>query len=322
MAIPADKRYYYKLKAAQLYYIENRRQKDITDILHISKPTLIALLKEAVDEGIVHIEIRNLKNSQLFFELESQLRNALNIDDVLIAKRDKAENISHSLCALLAQHLATILKPKLKIGFGWGRTLSVLSSFLEPQRNIYELQLIPLMGQPERNAGSNMASNSLCDIIAQKYQRCSVDYFSLPLILRSNVNTKQLKELPDVQEILNKMDDLDMAIVGIDSDPKTSTFLFTEQVGVEFLDELISKGVVGNICSHFININGDIVNTSLDERIMAITPQQLKRIPQVIGVAGGSDKVRSIIGGAKTGIFNMLITDEITAQEILKTLDS
>ena len=45
----------------------------------------------------------------------------------------------------------------------------------------------------------------------------------------------------------------------------------------------------------------------------------LRHIPVTIGVAVGKDKVESIIGGARGGYFNQLVTDPLTAVTILES---
>jgi DNA-binding transcriptional regulator LsrR (DeoR family) len=45
---------------------------------------------------------------------------------------------------------------------------------------------------------------------------------------------------------------------------------------------------------------------------------QLKTVPQVVAIAGGKEKTQAILGALRGGYINLLITDTVTAREILK----
>ena len=51
---------------------------------------------------------------------------------------------------------------------------------------------------------------------------------------------------------------------------------------------------------------------------MGISPQKLKEIPLVIGVAGGEEKVEAIRAALEGGLIHVLITDERTGDALLK----
>ena len=48
--------------------------------------------------------------------------------------------------------------------------------------------------------------------------------------------------------------------------------------------------------------------------------EALRQVPVTIAVAVGTDKVDSIVAGARGGYFNQLVTDPSTAAAILQTV--
>jgi DNA-binding transcriptional regulator LsrR (DeoR family) len=76
-------------------------------------------------------------------------------------------------------------------------------------------------------------------------------------------------------------------------------------------------GAVGDVCLRFFNQDGNLINSRLNDRVMAISPHQLKAVPRRIGVAGGAEKLTAIAGAVKGGWINILITDLETAQHLL-----
>lgn len=62
--------------------------------------------------------------------------------------------------------------------------------------------------------------------------------------------------------------------------------------------------------------NGDRVDTDLDQRVIGIDPDALRKIPRRIAFAGGARKTAAV-RGAVGGWANVLITDGRTAESLL-----
>ncbi|WP_321383652.1 sugar-binding domain-containing protein [uncultured Enterococcus sp.] len=70
-------------------------------------------------------------------------------------------------------------------------------------------------------------------------------------------------------------------------------------------------------CLVFFDTAGKSVKSSLDDRIIGLTMDQLKKVPQRIGIAESKEKVGSIHAALLGGILTTLVTTEETAKEIL-----
>jgi DNA-binding transcriptional regulator LsrR (DeoR family) len=81
--------------------------------------------------------------------------------------------------------------------------------------------------------------------------------------------------------------------------------------------ELRSVGAVGEICTRFFDIAGQPCVTSLDRRMVALDLSQLRTVPLVIGVACGTHKATAIVGAVQGGYVKSLVTDDVTAMEVL-----
>ena len=89
----------------------------------------------------------------------------------------------------------------------------------------------------------------------------------------------------------------------------------------EITAELRSLGAVGDIMSRYFDRNGMLVNSSLCQRVVGLPIDQLKRINRRVGIAGGSAKVEAILGALRGKYINVLITDHLTAQELVNHKD-
>lgn len=81
---------------------------------------------------------------------------------------------------------------------------------------------------------------------------------------------------------------------------------------------LSSRGAVGDICLRFFDAAGQPVITPLNERVISMELEQLRRVPRVIGVAGGRRKAAAIRGALAGKRINVLITDRAMAQRLLE----
>lgn len=89
----------------------------------------------------------------------------------------------------------------------------------------------------------------------------------------------------------------------------------------EDLDYIQAQGAVGDICGSYFAQDGSPVRLEMNERTIAIEFDEMKTIPNRIGVSGGPGKALPNIGAVRAGLLNVLITDEDTAREMLNLLN-
>ncbi len=74
------------------------------------------------------------------------------------------------------------------------------------------------------------------------------------------------------------------------------------------------KGAVGDVICHFIDKDGNLVDTDIDSRLVSVKLDALNQLENVIGVAAGKHKVSAITATLRGGYLDILITDESTAE--------
>jgi DNA-binding transcriptional regulator LsrR (DeoR family) len=84
------------------------------------------------------------------------------------------------------------------------------------------------------------------------------------------------------------------------------------------LESLSARGAVGDICLRFFDAEGVPVITPLNDRVIAIELEDLKRASRVIGIAGGRRKTAAIRGALQGHWINVLITDRATAERLVR----
>lgn len=88
------------------------------------------------------------------------------------------------------------------------------------------------------------------------------------------------------------------------------------------LEELLQMGAVGDVCLRYFDADGNPIQSALNDRVIGIDLEQLRRIKRSVGVAGGKRKVAAIRGAMRGHYINVLITDINTAKELIKTANS
>lgn len=301
--------------AARLYYEENQGQSEIAAQLKVSRPTVSRMLTQAREEGIVQIRVVN-PNANGVRETASKLARALGLKHCYIVPGIQAANSAGNLGAGVERVVqAAIKNMNLEVGDGL-----IISSGLA-MHNISRMNLPQLTGVVISPAVGGLAepeSRYQTSEIARGLARRTASTY-IPLfagVMPSEPLFEAMKEDPAYQQISYLWSTAKGALVGIGS--KTS--------GRSSLASAIPKKALQDaecdICLHFFDETGTELPFPGHERTIRIPLNDLKRIPHVVALAIGDDKVAPIITASKTEVLDELITDERTATKILELLDA
>ncbi|PLP26241.1 DNA-binding transcriptional regulator, partial [Klebsiella pneumoniae] len=151
-------------------------------------------------------------------------------------------------------------------------------------------------------------------------QRLNCDAWLLPSqsIEGSMEERNRLLASKDVADVVSRFDEVDIAIVGIGIlEPsqllKTSGNYYHE----DMLQVLAARGAVGDICLHYYDKNGHPVLRDDEDPVIGMALEKVKKCPNVVALAGGTDKVAAIKGALTGGYIDVLITDYPTARMLV-----
>jgi len=109
----------------------------------------------------------------------------------------------------------------------------------------------------------------------------------------------------------------DCAVIGIGNTTPESTFCKAGFVTPREMEALADRGAVGDVLGQFYDVNGRPVPWRLSNNAVGLTLEDLRRIPSVIGVAGGPDKHAAILGALRARLMSVLITDAGSANYLI-----
>ena len=303
------------IKVCDLYYNQGKTHMEIATELGMSRPTVSRILSNALEKGIVKISIARL-DSVKFWELEQKLKERFGLEDVVIVDEGTTEEeMKSALGEAAAGYLEHVVKEEDIVGVAMGSTL-YYTAHTTVARRLSDLTVVPLIGgmgrlQSERHA------NHLAEHLAKAYGGRFYPLYAPARVSVPSVSREFMKE-GSVEQVLELQKSLSVALVGIGYPNEKSSIQATGYYEDNEIQSLLEREVVGEICMQFYDISGDTSRYKADNRVIGIELNKLKRIPYVIGVAGGLDKIPAVQGAIHGRYINVLITDRVCAEELLK----
>jgi len=301
------------VEICRLYYEKGLTQAQIAKKLKFSRPSISKHLAEARKRGIVKIEIRSPLDSDE--DLLDKLVRLFSLQGgLIIPSGAKDENlISGLIVSQAAVYLEKLLPTIKKIGLGWGSTVGSLLDELKPQtiRGDQNGVVCPIIGNAP-NAIRWLQTNELARIFAQKTGYTPY-YLHAPAFPASESNKQLFTDTIEYRNISEIWAHLDAVLVGVGTYPSVPD----QATAVRFGQALKEKKAVGAIATYYYDYDGNIVE-SPNDIVMRITLEHLKHAQKVIAICGGMQKLTAIRGALMTGLITHLVTDEITARELMK----
>ena len=302
-------------KVARMYHERGLHQPEIAELLHLSQPRVSRLLKEATARGIVRIVV--VLPDGHHSELEDAIEARYALRDVVVVETGGADDVIPALGAAAAEYLDATLRGEDDIGISsWSESLLRTAELMKPKRSqVAEgvTQLVGGIGSPAVQMHATRLTSRLADVTGAR------PYF-LPAqgVVGTRATRRALAKDAAVEQVVQRWSGLTVALVGIgDLEPSSLLRRSGNSLADDDQDELRSRGAVGDVCLRYFDAAGRHVDSSFDDRVMGISPKQLKHIPRRIAVAGGRQKTAAIRAALIGGWVNILITDVEVARALL-----
>jgi len=303
---------------AELYYLQQQGQAEIAALIGVSISKISRLLAEARRLGIVTIQIAASHVGDT--ELERTLASKLGLQAVYIAPaRVSDASLASRVAALMATRvLPRWLPTRGLIGLSGGYTMAQLARALEPLPDS-DLTIVPLQGNWV-DGGPHLHNDQVCHDAASQLGARSLS-FPAPMVVEHADTREALLSDRSIRSVTERWAELQLAIVGVGPAPGGLQVDYTSVMGQlpsPILAELQQQGVVGDLCAHMFDAEGHFVEHELSLRTLSIPIEQLRQVPCVIAVAGGVSKASSLLGAVRTGVPRVLVTDQLTAEQLLE----
>ncbi|SDK05066.1 deoxyribonucleoside regulator [Cryobacterium psychrotolerans] len=303
------------IRAAELYYEENKTQDEIGSILRLTRWKVGRLLAQAKASGFIRIEIVHPRARRL--PVERRLRESTGLTDAIVVSSVGVANDEElqSRTAQAAADYLTGLRPIPRtLGISWGRTLHDVSLHLK-HGWAPGVDVVQINGGVSLNKRAGTAATTAVTIAHKAFGAATL--LPSPAILE-RLETKQAIESDRaVAAVLEQAAGASAYLYSAGQADAHSALVDSGYLSPDEVAELVRRGAVGDIVGRYIDKNGDIVDSELDERTLGIQLEQLRRATLAIAVISGGAKhavARAIVG---SGLCTVLVTDEDTARALL-----
>lgn len=305
-------------KVSHLYHNRGMVQSEIARQLGLSQARVSRLLSAAEEANIVRTII--VPPPGLNSDLEQRLESEFGLLEVHVvdATGEDEKGRAQTLGRALANVFEIMPIEDKEIGFtSWSNSMrafvNVLNSPHAKAKHIVEM--LGGVGQPGVQHLATQATESLA-----KLTDATPKFLRVPGVVPSIAVKDAILESDNfARSTLDALNHLDIALVGlgnceIRSEVMAEGNFFTE---AQF-DMIRGLGAVGEINLRFIDKNGEPVESELDDLVIGVTLDQIKKADRRIGVSGGEAKRDAALAAVRGGWINVLITDEETAEYLLE----
>ncbi len=292
-------------KAAWYYYFQDMTQQQISDRIGVSRIRVIRLLEKARQTGMIQFRLR--KGNEERMVIEQKLMEAYGLDDVFVVPgpADKAST-NANVADAASMYITERLREGSVINIGYGdtpcRVLNNLATMAE--QTITCVSLTGGVSYYLPDARSNVFNARLHLIPA-------------PLLASSKEMADAIWQESSVMEISRMISLAQLTVVGIGSMDGGATIFRSGILNSNDLLYLSMQGAKGDVLSHFVDENGRLIPSPIEDRLIATSMEKLSQLNNVIGVAAGKVKADAIRAVLRGGVLDTLITDTETAEAIL-----
>lgn len=298
------------VRAAWLYYEDGLTQAQVASRLFVSRQTVGRLLDAARQHGIVRIEL----DAQYLMAMRTatRVREAFGLSDAIVVPAAKGtlprERTNERVAAALAAYVRRHLHPGAVVGVSWGDSVARALSMLS-EESLDGVQLVAAAG--ELSAIDEVLTRS--PGVMRRLRTVPA-----PLLVSSPEVAQTFREEAAVREVLDLARSAVVTLTGMGSATPGSSAVHAGVATDAEVAGFAARGAVGDMIGEWYDIDGRVVETPWSRRRIGVGLDELRGLGKIVGVAGGVEKVDAIRGAVAGQLIDVLVTDEPTAQALLK----
>lgn len=298
-----------RLRAAWLYHSRGLTQKEVAELLGLSRARVIRLLDEAAVRGEVTVWINEDPEAPDALAMALEARYGLAEAIVTTALPDPTRAVGAALGHLLSE----VLADDMAVGVGWGRTFqAALKHVVHQRRN--GMRVVSLLGGIATPGAENPVEFAW-RLAALTGSDCHL--FLAPLIVDSADTRARLMHHCGLDRIMTLAAALDLAVLSCGDPRRPAGSLAADYLAPQLRAELVAAGAVCEVMGHFLDAKGSPVNHPLAGRLMAADLQLVAQAGHVILATGGADRAEAIAAALVRFPGCTLITDESAARALI-----
>ena len=310
-------------EVAWLYYAQDRTQEQIARETGLSRPTISRMLRDARERGIVEIHVHY--PFQTAGVVEEEVRSRLGLLDCKVLATSVVDDfgdgkdVASQVGALAARYLQKQIPDESVIGLGWGSMVHnvVRSGYLKAKRGVVVAQIQGSIG----GASPDIDGAGLAAALGRQIGG-RVHTLSAPMVVAdASVRTGLLRD-QHIRHTLEVGKRASIIVVGVGAVSHQSGLYRAGYLNDADLEFIRGQRAVGDVCGSYFTRDGSLRPLELNDRMIVLDADAIRQAPVRVGISCGAEKILPNIGAARSGLINVLITDEDAAKGILQMLNS
>ncbi|GGY03996.1 transcriptional regulator [Streptomyces hiroshimensis] len=298
---------------ARRFYLEGKSKIQIAEEFGVSRFKVARVLETALERDLVRIEIR--VPAELDAERSDALRARYGLRHAVVVESpaDAAEDAPdpENLGEVAADLLGELVHEGDVLGLAWGRSTIHMAAALHrlPPCTVVQLTGVYDAGTAER--GSVEAVRRAAQVSGGEAHPIYA-----PMLLPDPATAAALRGQTGIARAFDYFDKVTVAAVSIGSwAPGISTVydMLTEEERAHYA----SLGAAAEMSAHLFDAEGRRIGRDLGERCITVEADRLRRIPEVVAIAGGQRKAAAIGAVLRSGLVTSLVTDTAAADYLL-----
>lgn len=295
---------------ATQHYLERKTRIEIAEETGLSRFKVGRLLEEAVSSGIVRFDIVSPSGLRLDLSVALSTRFGLTHAIVVDVPSDVDSVMQMTLGTTAAALVSEIVTDDDVLGLTSGRTLNAMARAVTTLPQCSIVQLAGVAGRIQETG---------IEIMRRMSTVAGVRPWTIysPLVVSDAQTAEGIRRQPDTRQTFEQFSSVTVAVGSIGAwQPENSLMVQNPALSDVDRSHLLSRGVVAEFGATLVTDSGEVVH-DIEDRCIAITEAQLRAVPTVIAVAGGSTKTRAIRALLASKLINGLVTDSATAERLL-----
>jgi DNA-binding transcriptional regulator LsrR (DeoR family) len=307
-------------QVARLFFERQLTKTEIASRLGISRFRVARLIDQALADGVVRIEFRDAPDQDLPLARTIEERFGL---DLCVVAAGEGVGAMAAVARLAGEVVDGLLGSGEAIGIAWGTTVARVVEAM-PARNDPSIDVVQLAGS-STSLDAATDPGDLTRILAARLGGRAHRIHAPAFVESAELRVALVRE-PEVAATVARFDELAIALVGIGSFGRSgagsgtaseiassSSLLRSGALSAADVARLADLGAVGDLLVHPFDADGRFVAPEITERAVAIDIERLRRVPRVVAVAAGLEKVAAIRAALATEVIRVLVTDTATA---------
>ncbi|MFG2192167.1 sugar-binding transcriptional regulator [Streptomyces sp. NPDC048639] len=298
---------------ARRFYLEGKSKIQIAEEFGVSRFKVARVLETALEHDLVRIEIR------VPAELDAErsdalrarygLRHAVVVESPADVEADAPD--PENLGEVAADLLGELVTEGDVLGLAWGRSTIHMAAALDrlPPCTVVQLTGVYDAGTAER--GSVEAVRRAAQVSGGEAHPIYA-----PMLLPDSATAAALRGQTGIARAFEYFDKVTVACVSIGSWEAGISTVY-DMLGEEEREHYASLGAAAEMSAHLFDADGRRIGRDLGERCITVEADRLRRIPEVVAIAGGGRKADAIGAVLRSGLVTSLVTDTAAADHLL-----